>query len=105
MPAKKANRKKTSRDKTGAGLQDYREILFTKSIDWEYEREWRVLSRRPSGGGPGLHSFPAEALVSVICGCKMEEPMRKRIENLTAHDGVSLNRAALSQTRFAVDIQ
>jgi hypothetical protein len=42
--------------------------LYSKSADWEYEKEWRAVL--PS---PGLSSFPENALTGVIIGCDAQD--------------------------------
>ncbi len=60
---------------------DYVEALLTKSIDWKYEEEWRVIEPETSSDtGPGIKSFPADALSAVILGCKITPENRHRIK-------------------------
>lgn len=45
--------------------------FLTKSLDWEYEQEERVLS---TAEGPGIHSYSREHFLSaVIAGAKMQQ--------------------------------
>ena len=84
---------------------DYQEIVFTKLADWQYEHEWRILSRPPDGGGLGVHKFPSDALIGIICGCKMEEDMYQKVSNWAAESNVPLKRAVLSRGKYAIKIQ
>ncbi len=55
--------------------------LLTKANDWEYEDEWRLVVHPGSSGDekdPGVHTYPPEALVEVILGCRMTPQNRHR---------------------------
>ena len=64
--------------------------FLVKSIDWEYEAEWRMIvpladASRVVGTGPEaihLYNFPASAVTSVILGCRMPEAKRAEIQAL-----------------------
>ncbi|MFH0790404.1 MAG: DUF2971 domain-containing protein [Candidatus Omnitrophota bacterium] len=55
-------------------------ILLTKSKDWEYEKEWRIINHDK---GPGVYSFPAKLLTGVILGCSMVKEHKDLITALT----------------------
>ncbi len=40
--------------------------MLTKSTNWSYEREWRILDFK---NGTGVRAFPPESLSAVILGC------------------------------------
>ena len=50
----------------------YRKIFTTKCSVWQYEHEYRVIY--PCGEEQKKWPFSAEALIGIICGCKMETP-------------------------------
>ncbi|QGG73891.1 DUF2971 domain-containing protein [Pseudomonas syringae] len=50
--------------------------LFTKSEDWKYEKEFRIISN------PGNHSFSPSALQEVIIGAKTSKVNEERINDL-----------------------
>jgi hypothetical protein len=53
---------------TGCDINGY---FFTKSLDWKYEQEERVLT---TVEGPGIHSYSREHFLSaVIAGAKMQK--------------------------------
>ena len=64
------------------------EVLYTKSIEWAYEREWRVI--RPLKDGtevsPGKICFevPPEAVRSITFGCRTTPALEKQIRDLVA---------------------
>jgi hypothetical protein len=67
-------------------------VFLVKSIEWEYEVEWRMImpladASHVLGTGPEaihLYSFPASAVTSVILGCRMSEAKRSEIQSLLA---------------------
>jgi hypothetical protein len=83
---------------------EYNATIFTKQLDWGYEREWRVLRPSSKGGASGVDSFPAAALVSVILGCRMKKAPRSQVEEWTKRNGISLKRAVISDDTYAVEI-
>jgi hypothetical protein len=66
--------------------------FLTKGVEWEYEAEWRMIvpladASQVIGTGPEavhLFGFPAEAVTSVIFGCRMLEAKRAEIHALLA---------------------
>ena len=60
-------------------------IVFTKSIEWAHEQEWRVFSgpgRNPDAPNEDI-TFAAQELEAVILGCRMPEADRTEITNLS----------------------
>ena len=53
-------------------------IYFTKSLDWKYEQEWRIIL--PEKGRTSQKFIP-DALVSVHLGCQILEEHRKDVIN------------------------
>jgi len=64
------------------------EVLYTKSSQWSYEREWRII--RPLKDGtemsPGKVCFdvPPEAVRSITFGCRTTPDLEKQIRDLVA---------------------
>ena len=66
------------------------ELLLTKSKEWEYEREWRVLDSRFSADGDlpdgaamcWPFKFRPQSLTQVIVGCRASEDFVSRIERV-----------------------
>jgi len=50
--------------------------LFIKAVDWQYEKEWRIIDHTK---GPGIQNFPEEALIGVILGCRMSEEDKENV--------------------------
>lgn len=59
-----------------ADAKEIAKALLTKAIDWKYECEWRIVDHI---NGPGVQTFPSEALTGVILGCRIPPENRQRI--------------------------
>jgi hypothetical protein len=76
--------------------------LLTKSLDWAYEKEWRVLQR--SGTGPVV--LPEGLLSAVILGAKMKPEDREQLLSWASQHSTPLEirEALLSREHFCLDI-
>jgi hypothetical protein len=76
--------------------------LFTKSLDWAYEEEWRIVL--PSG--PGFYELKS-SLRSIVAGAAIES---KHFQELLAwtsslQESVEIYRAVLSRHSFELDLR
>jgi hypothetical protein len=71
-----------------------RNLLLTKYEDWQYEREWRVITER----GGTMYEFPCDALTGVILGCRMSESDKQKLQNWIEQ---SPSRPRLYQARLS----
>lgn len=55
--------------------------ILTKSIDWMYEREWRIVEQY---AGPAQYPFPPDKLTGLILGHRMEKKARDQVLELVA---------------------
>ena len=78
--------------------------LLTKSKNWEYEHEWRVIDYPR---GPGLYSFPVEALTSVILGAQVSSIDEEKIVGWIVEraSSVKMYRALTCDETFSVKIK
>ena len=77
--------------------------LLTKSSQWNYEREWRIVHYR---AGAGSYPFPPEALVGVILGAQISAADRELVKewlNLR-NSPIKVFEASLSTTEFKVHV-
>lgn len=58
--------------------EDYNNLLLTKSTDWVYEKEWRVI-KSPNEGGSQKYKFSNELLTGVILGARIEPQNQKLV--------------------------
>jgi hypothetical protein len=63
-----------------------RRMMATKSQQWQYEAEWRVID---SDRGPGLREFSNTALREVIFGLRMTEEDKLAIRDALRRGGQS----------------
>jgi hypothetical protein len=83
-----------------------RKYLLTKSVDWAYEKEWRVFGKQDGADdGYVYRSILPEELDAVYLGCRMgseiQSEIARRLTGRLAH--VKLYKARKSSTRFALD--
>jgi Protein of unknown function (DUF2971) len=89
-------------------------VFLTKSKDWSYENEFRLVVAAPGYVYPNLLAtkdnfvpLPVGALKSVIMGCLMPERDRESIRSLIASAGTSVALMAAHRVvnRYALDIR
>jgi len=88
--------------------------LFTKSADWSYEAEWRLIAEeRAFAASPrtiktdnDFLTIPSGVLKSVTIGCLTDQPTRRRIENLikTNSPSVLVRQATLAPDKYELVI-
>jgi hypothetical protein len=93
------------------------ETFLTKSKDWEYEQEWRMLRRlktfteRIIIGQTDMHlySFPPECVTGIILGARMSDKDRTELINLISNDlrynHVKLYQATINERKYILDIK
>jgi hypothetical protein len=55
--------------------------FLTKSPDWSYEREWRIIKAAPQ---PALYRIPDKALTGIIFGCQTSEENKQLVNAINA---------------------
>jgi len=78
-------------------------LLKTKSIDWEYEKEIRVMKE-----GHGLYGFNKKALVEIIFGARTSYSDRNEIRELLnklEYNKTTIRNAKISETDFKLEIE
>lgn len=76
---------------TLAEVEDFSSFM-TKGTDWQYEAEWRMImpleaaSKIVKNGQQVVHlyEFPADAITSVILGCRMDAQKKEKIQQVLA---------------------
>lgn len=62
-----------------------KQILLTKSNEWSYEQEWRIILPAPDGASTaGIWQFPPEFLAGVIFGYKADDATREQVKRWLA---------------------
>jgi hypothetical protein len=79
-------------------------LIRTKSLDWSYEKEIRILKLNQSG----LITFKREALVEIIFGCKTNSSEINRIKRLAIDNGYKhllFKLAKLKTNEYGLDFE
>ncbi len=103
----------TRRSKTDPGLRSG-DVLRTKSIQWEYEHEWRWIECSPSHKDADdqkvqfLRPFPAESISEIILGYRssiieLVDPIRKIIKETPDYAHVRLRQVALHANEYKLE--
>ncbi len=81
-----------------------RAVLLTKSLDWHYEQEWRLIE---VGTSLGVRIWPPAALTAIILGARISETDRARVMAWVARRSpkIAVRQASMSTKRFKVDIR
>jgi hypothetical protein len=85
--------------------EDLLEQVFLHKADfWSYEEEWRMLDQR---AGPGLHTFPSEALTGIIIGAEMPAADELLLRECIRKSGreLKLMKARLDNRLFHLHIE
>jgi hypothetical protein len=84
--------------------------LLTKSVEWRYEREWRMLARVPHRAGEvHLVALPPSCITGIILGARMPEETRDELCALVTSDPryahVTVRDAVLDPQEFKLAFQ
>jgi len=98
-----------SNDEEDASLRP----LLTKSSDWRYENEFRLVAAAPGYTFPGMLptndnfvNLPAGSLKSITMGCLMSEENRELVRSLARNGSrIMLKAAHRVANRYALDIR
>lgn len=78
--------------------------MLTKSTNWGYEREWRILEFQ---AGPGPRTFPAHCLSAVFLGCRIPDHGREKVMQWVSAfpSNLSVHQAHPSPTDFCLTFE
>jgi len=87
---------------------DVTSVFLTKSEEWRYEREWRILAPlsecTENRDGMHLYAFPPECVTGVILGCKVAQTDENELMEVLKSDQryahVVCTRARLDEREF-----
>lgn len=84
--------------------QVFNESVFVKAIDWQYEKEWRVIDH---GGGPAeFHDSPVDPsrLTGLYLGCRIADEDRDIVDLAKAiNPNVQIYEGGKSGTTFSIE--
>jgi len=91
------------------------EVFYSKSREWEYENEWRLIApladateriENPAGLPIALFEVPGQAVRSVITGSRIGHmqsfELSRLIRSNAAFENVEFSRVELDESRFAL---
>lgn len=85
----------------------YQKMLATKSIEWSYEEELRIILHSESNNNVGVFmKYPTKSLKSIIIGEKMPEKQKETIMKLvkSQRNNIILKKASIIEGQFNVKI-
>ncbi len=90
----------TSAEDTSEEIVD--KTFLTKSSDWSYEKEYRILNLSHQG----IERFPPQCLSGVVFGCRMQPEDRERITSLALarKSPPTIYEAVMNPTTYELDI-
>lgn len=90
-------------DPKGTEEKNVEMALLTKSNDWTYECEWRIIDQH---SGKGNRPFRAELLTGIIFGCRILSDDRKLIRGWISEKGrkVHFYKAVENERAWKLDI-
>jgi hypothetical protein len=77
--------------------------LFTKSLDWAYEEEWRIVLE----SGAGNYTMPNRPLRSIVTGAAISHDHFKEILGWirSLKEPIELYKATPSTNSFSIELQ
>jgi len=81
--------------------EKFKRLLFTKSLNWIYEKEWRIIFDEK-----GVSNFPEESLVKLIFGCQMADEDKNKIRSWLQgrKNPVRLYQAKMKDQKFGLEM-
>jgi len=80
---------------------------ITKSKDWEYEKEWRIIMENivqyNENGVPGLRRIPSDAIKEVYIGLNTDANVRACASRFCLDNGLVLYEARQHETKFKLE--
>ena len=97
-------------------FEDAADIFLTKSTEWTYEQEWRIM--RPlqdaaeviqlDGDAIHLFSFPPDCVTGIVFGCRMladvKKEMTEYLSNEESYSHVKMYNSVLDEREFKLNI-
>ncbi len=83
-----------------------KDLLCTKSEDWEYEAEWRMIiagvSSMTQYGVPGLDAIPVDAVREVYLGVKADQKLKNCAASFCREHAVKIYQMELHETDYTL---
>jgi hypothetical protein len=84
-------------------IKDYIKLLITKSLDWKYEKEYRILKSYYSNK---TINFSSDIVENIVLGLNMKESYKKEIISIIKRDfpGTRIFEARKNKSEFKLDL-
>ncbi|MDX2370710.1 MAG: DUF2971 domain-containing protein [Colwellia sp.] len=84
------------------GSQRIKEWMFTKSKEWEYEKEWRLLSNSSISKDNFLHKYDNQLIKEIYLGCSMPSKQKEHFAKLAReiNKDIIIYETVLSETAY-----
>ncbi len=80
------------------------DMFLTKSLDWEYEAEYRIIGPNREPGR--THKFPKECLTGIILGARIEQENEVVLTKLiNKNNSILLKKANLDDNEYKINIE
>lgn len=76
--------------------------LLSKSVNWSYEQEWRIVDTE---SGPGVKRFPPSLLEGILLGARIREEHRRRVCSWARgrNPQIPVHQARLHSSRYELE--
>lgn len=81
------------------------QCTFTKSLEWEYEKEWRMLKTDESATGRAGCTIPFLKPEKVYMGCKIEDGLKEDLKTICAEQGIVLYQMRMKPGTFKLEYE
>ena len=85
-------------DSNGCINKSFSSLFLTKSSDWEYEQEWRIIYDEFNTTEP----IPSSSISSIAFGLKMPQKQKDTIKKILSGQDVSYKEAIISDDQFKI---
>ncbi len=79
------------------------DIFFSKSSDWKYESEYRIVNQKRSPGEE--HKFPSQCLSGIIFGAKMEKEHGEVLKEIAIKRKLTIKKAVLDKAKYQIGLK
>lgn len=76
---------------------------FTKALEWEYEKEWRLLSCDESKNGQRGYQMDFIRPSKIYLGCRCEERLKKDLKKVCSNQNIELYQMRMKPETFCLE--
>jgi hypothetical protein len=89
-----------------SGENAFQKSVFTKSLDWDYENEWRILDKETTPAAQLYvdRSFDPRELASIYFGCRMPQESKASIIDAADRLGTPISFFEMRDERIRFEL-